>query len=384
MKKILLLGSGELGKELVISLKRLGCCVIACDSYNNAPAMQVSDDCEILNMLDGEELSKVIDKHKPDIIVPEIEAINTEVLVNYEANGFKVIPSANAVNLTMNRDRIRNFAANVLNVKTSNFRYAESLDSLFDMADIIGYPLVIKPVMSSSGKGQTIVNSQGELEKAWKYAIAGMRGDRCKIIVEEFINFDSEITLLTMIDSNGKVSFCDPIGHRQELGDYRESWQPHYMSQEALKSAKEIATKVVKGLGGVGIFGVEFFLSGDTVYFSELSPRPHDTGMVTLISQNLSEFDIHARLILNLPIPSIETYGFSVSVAILGDRDIQDPKYEGVDIAMKETGVDVRIFGKPVSRKNRRMGVLLYRDTNNNNVKAISNALNIAKNIKIV
>ncbi|MBL0914510.1 MAG: formate-dependent phosphoribosylglycinamide formyltransferase, partial [Sphingopyxis sp.] len=302
--KILLLGSGELGREFVISAKRLGCHVIACDSYEGAPAMQVADQFEVFSMLDGEALRATIEKHRPDHIVPEVEAIRTEILAEVEAEGFHVVPSARAAQLTMNRDAIRDLAASELGLKTSTFEYATTREELAAAASRIGFPLVVKPVMSSSGKGQSTVKDAAGIDAAWDYAAAGMRGDRLRVIAEAFIDFDYEITLLTVRHKDG-VAFCPPIGHRQERGDYRESWQPAAMSDAALRSAEEMATKVVDALGGHGIFGVEFFVKGDEVIFSELSPRPHDTGMVTLISQELSEFDLHARAILGLPIPPI-------------------------------------------------------------------------------
>ncbi|AQA00474.1 phosphoribosylglycinamide formyltransferase 2 [Sphingopyxis sp. QXT-31] len=359
---ILLLGSGELGREFVISAKRLGCRVIACDSYEGAPAMQVADGFEVFSMLDGAALRATIEKHKPDHIVPEVEAIRTEILSQVEAEGFHVVPSARAAQLTMNRDAIRDLAASELQLTTSTFEYAETREELVAAAHRIGFPLVVKPVMSSSGKGQSTVKSAADIDAAWDYAAAGMRGDRLRVIAEAFIGFDYEITLLTVRHKDG-VSFCPPIGHRQERGDYRESWQPAAMSDAALASAQEMATKVVDALGGHGIFGVEFFVKGDQVIFSELSPRPHDTGMVTLISQNLSEFDLHARAILGLPIPAIAAPDASASAVLLADRDASDFAIAGLADALippdAETAVDARIFGKPVTRPYRRMGVTL-------------------------
>jgi phosphoribosylglycinamide formyltransferase 2 len=360
--KILLLGSGELGREFVISAKRLGCHVIACDSYEGAPAMQVADQCEVFSMLDGAALRATIEKHKPDHIVPEVEAIRTEILAEVEAGGFHVVPSARAAQLTMNRDAIRDLAASELSLKTSTFEYATTREELADAAARIGFPLVVKPVMSSSGKGQSTVRDAEAIDAAWDYAAAGMRGDRLRVIAEAFIDFDYEITLLTVRHKDG-VAFCPPIGHRQERGDYRESWQPAAMSDAALRSAEEMATKVVDALGGHGIFGVEFFVKGDEVIFSELSPRPHDTGMVTLISQALSEFDLHARAILGLPIPAIEVTDASASAVLLADRDAENFAITGLADALAapnaETSVDARIFGKPVTRPYRRMGVAL-------------------------
>jgi phosphoribosylglycinamide formyltransferase 2 len=359
--KILLLGSGELGREFVIAAKRLGAYVIACDSYANAPAMQFADEHEIFSMLDGEALAAVIEKHKPDHIVPEVEAIRTEVLKDVEDRGFSVVPSARATQLTMNRDRIRDVAANELGLVTSRFLYAESLDEMRAAVGEIGIPCVVKPVMSSSGKGQSIVTADGAIDAAWDYAVEGMRGDRKRVIVEAFIAFDYEITLLTIRTREG-VIFCEPIGHRQERGDYMESWQPTPMSKKALAAAQDMAKKVVDNLGGYGLFGVEFFVAGEQVIFSELSPRPHDTGMVTLISQNLTEFDLHARAILGLPIPTIHLNGAAASAVILADRNAEDFHFEGQAEALAAVpGIetDLRIFNKPVTRPNRRMGVAL-------------------------
>lgn len=362
--KILLLGSGELGREFVISAKRLGCHVVACDSYAGAPAMQVADEAEVFSMLDGDALRAAIEKHRPDHVVPEIEAIRTEVLAELEAEGVHIVPSARAAQLTMNRDAIRDLAASELGLATSTFEYATSRDELAAAAERIGFPLVVKPVMSSSGKGQSMVRDAAGIDAAWDYAAAGMRGDRLRVIAEAFVDFDYEITLLTVRHKDG-VAFCPPIGHRQERGDYRESWQPAAMSAAALQAAQEMAAKVVDALGGHGIFGVEFFVKGDAVIFSELSPRPHDTGMVTLISQDLSEFDLHARAILGLPIPAVALRGASASAVLLADRDAQDFAITGLAEALSPpnagTAVDVRIFGKPVTRPWRRMGVALAR-----------------------
>jgi phosphoribosylglycinamide formyltransferase 2 len=360
--KILLLGSGELGREFTISAKRLGAHVIACDSYSGAPAMQLADEAEVFSMLDGAALGAAIDKHKPDFIVPEVEAIRTEILKDYEERGFNVVPSARATILTMNRDRIRDVAAGELGLPTSTYLYAETLEEMRDAVARVGVPCVVKPVMSSSGKGQSTVKSLDGADAAWEYAVAGMRGDRKRVIVEAFIDFDYEITLLTIRTKDG-VLFCEPIGHRQERGDYQESWQPTPMAPRAVAEAQRIAKAVVDDLGGYGLFGVEFFVKGDAVIFSELSPRPHDTGMVTLISQNLSEFDLHARAVLGLPIPSITQRGPSASAVILADRDSADFSVEGVAEALVPSGpgldVDVRIFNKPTTRPYRRMGVAL-------------------------
>ncbi|MGQ9370461.1 formate-dependent phosphoribosylglycinamide formyltransferase [Azospirillum sp. ST 5-10] len=360
--KILLLGSGELGKEFAISAKRYGCHVVACDSYAGAPAMQVADAAEVFSMLDGDALRAAVERHRPDFIVPEIEAIRTEVLQELEAEGFTVVPSARATVMTMNRDRIREVAAGGLGLRTSRYRYAESLDEVRAAVAHTGLPCVVKPVMSSSGKGQSTVRSEEELERAWTYAVANMRGDRRRVIVEQFVAFDYEITLLTVRTRDGVV-FCPPIGHRQERGDYQESWQPVAMPDTLVAEAQEMARKIVDDLGGYGLFGVEFFVAGDAVIFSELSPRPHDTGMVTLISQNLSEFDLHARAILGLPIPAVHLRGPAASAVILADRESERFAFEGLDEALRlgspDAEVEVRLFGKPTTRPYRRMGVAL-------------------------
>ncbi len=355
--KILLLGSGELGREFVVSAKRLGAYVIACDSYDNAPAMQLADAREVFSMLDGEALRGVIQKHAPDHVVPEIEAIRTEVLAEVEAGGVHVVPTARAAQLTMNRDAIRDLAAQELGVRTSRYGYATTLDEVRAAASDTGFPCVIKPVMSSSGKGQSTVQDEAGLEAAWDYAVANMRGDRARVIVEQFIDFDYEITLLTVRHKDG-ITFCPPIGHRQERGDYQESWQPHAMSETALTQAQEMARKVVDNLGGHGLFGVEFFVRGDEVIFSELSPRPHDTGMVTLVSQNLTEFDLHARAVMGLPVPEAIRARPAASAVILADRESERVSYDGLADAMAN-GADIRIFAKPVTRPYRRMGVAL-------------------------
>jgi phosphoribosylglycinamide formyltransferase 2 len=401
MPLLLLLGSGELGKEVVISAKRLGCRAIAVDSYPGAPAMQVADGFEVVNMLDGEALEAVVRKHRPDFVVPEIEAIRTERLLKLEEEGFSVVPSARAAHLTMNRDAIRDLAANELGLPTARFAYAESEEELraavlgegkgdrsqgsvrkktgTDGAGDktvagIGLPCVIKPVMSSSGKGQSVARSEDDIAKAWAYAVAGMRGDTKRVIVEEFVEFDYEITLLTvkqrprLLDgSRGKTIFVRPIGHRQERGDYMESWMPAAMKPSLVKKAQKMAraiTDEISGANGAGIFGVEFFVRGKDVIFSELSPRPHDTGMVTLISQDLSEFDLHVRAILGLPIPTIRygegKHAAAASAVILADEDsAEEPGYEGLGEALALKDVHVRIFGKPSTRKYRRMGVVL-------------------------
>lgn len=365
--RILLLGSGELGREFVISAKRLGAHVTACDSYQAAPAMQVADAAEVFSMLDGDRLREVVTRVKPEVVVPEIEAIRTEVLLALEAEGVRVAPTARAANLTMNRDGIRDLAAGKLGLATSAYRYAQSLDEVRSAAGDLGFPCLVKPVMSSSGKGQSLVRDAGQVEDAWGYAVSAMRGDRQRVIVEAFVPFDFEITLLTVRAADG-VHFCSPIGHRQEKGDYRESWQPAGMSPVALSQAQDMARALVDELGGYGLFGVEFFVAGETVIFSELSPRPHDTGMVTLVSQPLSEFDLHARAILGLPIPPVALFGPSASAVILADRDSSTFAFEGVADALAVQGghapgchVDVRLFGKPLTRPGRRMGVALAR-----------------------
>ncbi len=359
-KTILLLGSGELGKEFAISAKRLGQRVIAVDRYEGAPAMQVADAFEVISMLDGDALASIVAKYSPDFIVPEIEAIRTEKLKEFESAGITVVPTAEAAHLTMNRNAIRDVAARELKLKTARYLYADSEEELLRASREIGFPNVVKPVMSSSGKGQSVVRSEKEVAKAWRYAAEGKRGDQTKVIVEEFIRFDLEITLLTVRQRNGKTLFIDPIGHRQERGDYQESWMPAKLTPAQLKKAQAIAKKVTDRLGGAGLFGVEFFIGRDgEVYFSELSPRPHDTGMVTLISQDLSEFDLHLRAILGLPIAKINTRGPSASAVILATKESQAPDYSGVEKALALKDVDVRIFGKPDAREYRRMGVAL-------------------------
>ena len=361
MKKILLLGSGELGKEFVIAAQRLGQYVIACDSYAGAPAMQVADEFEVFSMLDGEALEKAVAKHQPDIIVPEIEAIRTERLYEFEEQGIQVTPSARAVNFTMNRKAIRDLAAKELGLKTAKYFYAKSFDELKAAADIIGFPCVVKPLMSSSGKGQSLVKTADELEHAWEYGINGSRGDIKELIIEEFIRFDSEITLLTVTQKDGPTLFCPPIGHVQKGGDYRESFQPAAIAPEHLTEAQEMAEKVTRALTGAGIWGVEFFLSHENgVYFSELSPRPHDTGMVTLANtQNFNEFELHLRAALGLPIPCIKPMRIGASAVILSNiASEEQPQYRGLERTCEEDA-DLRIFGKPTTRVNRRMGVVV-------------------------
>ena len=362
MKKILLLGSGELGKEFVIAAQRLGQYVIACDSYAGAPAMQVADECEVFSMLDGDALERAVRKHQPDLIVPEIEAIRTERLYAFEQEGIQVVPSAKAVNFTMNRKAIRDLAAKELGLKTARYYYAKSLDELKEAAGKIGFPCVVKPLMSSSGKGQSIVKTPDELEHAWAYGCSGSRGDIKELIVEEFIKFDSEITLLTVTQKNGPTLFCPPIGHVQKNGDYRESFQPAHIDPAHLKEAQDMAEKVTRALTGAGIWGVEFFLSHENgVYFSELSPRPHDTGMVTLAgTQNLNEFELHLHAVLGLPIPHVKLERMGASAVILsGIASQEQPNYRGMEEVLKEEDTYLRIFGKPTTRVNRRMGVVL-------------------------
>ena len=383
---ILLLGSGELGREFVISAKRLGARVIACDAYENAPAMQVADSCEVFSMLDGAALRAAAEKHRPDLIVPEIEAIRTEVLGELEGEGFNVIPSARAAQLTMNRDAIRDLAAGELGLTTSRYRYATTLEEVRAAAEYAGFPCVIKPVMSSSGKGQSKVENADGLEEAWDYACANMRGDRARVIVEEFIAFDYEITLLTVRHAAG-ISFCPPIGHRQERGDYQESWQPAAMSKGAIAKAQEMAVKVVEALQGNGkgwgLFGVEFFVRGEEVIFSELSPRPHDTGMVTLASQRLTEFDLHARAILGLPVPAVIEAVPSASAVILADRESESFHFDGLAEALAtDPASDVRIFGKPTTRPYRRMGVALARGKDTDQARALAAAT--ARQVRII
>jgi len=361
---LMLLGSGELGKEFTIAAKRLGCRIVACDRYPNAPAMQMADECEVFPMLDSKKLRAAVEKHKPDLIVPEIEAIDTATLAELEEEGWRVAPSAKAVRLTMNRDGIRDFAARGLGLVTSKYRFAESREEAIAAAQEVGLPCVVKPVMSSSGKGQSTAKKSEEVGAAWDYAVEKMRGDRPRVIVEEYIKFDSEITLLTVATKDG-VLFSAPVGHRQDLGDYRESWQPAAIPLEALQSARFQSRKIVEALGGYGIFGVEFFVCGDQAIFSELSPRPHDTGMVTLISQFPNQFELHLRAILELPIPSIELIGPSASAVILADREADQFSYEGIAEALAlgapRNPVDLRIFAKPLTLKNRRMGIALAR-----------------------
>ncbi len=362
--KILLLGSGELGKEFVIAAQRIGQTIIAVDSYENAPAMQVAHGFEVINMLDGEALDRIVAKHQPDFIVPEIEAIRTERFYDYEKQGITVVPSAKAANFTMNRKAIRDLAAKELGLKTAKYQYATSADELQKAVQEVGIPCVVKPLMSSSGKGQSTIKTESDIEKAWQYAVAGSRGDVIEVIVEAFVDFDSEITLLTITQNNNPTLFCAPIGHRQERGDYQESWQPAQVSEADLYEAQDMAEKITEALGGAGLFGVEFFLTKEGVYFSELSPRPHDTGMVTLAgTQNFNEFELHLRAILSLPIFEITLEKAGASAVILASEDSTNPTFTGIEKVAALPKTDFRIFGKPTSRPYRRMGVVLSHDS---------------------
>jgi phosphoribosylglycinamide formyltransferase 2 len=373
VEKIMLLGAGELGKEVVIAAKRLGKTVVAVDRYAGAPAMQVADAFEVVNMLDAGELAIAVHRHHPDMIVPEIEAIRTEKLRDFEREGITVIPTAEATFLTMNRVAIREVAAKELGLRTARYAYATSLEELRAGAQHTGIPCVVKPVMSSSGKGQSEVLTPDRLSHAWEYACDNMRGDEKKVIVEEFIRFHLEITLLTIRQWNGPTLFVDPVGHRQQRGDYQESWQPAAVTAAQLKEAQRMAKKVTDRLGGAGLFGVEFFITRDEVIFSELSPRPHDTGMVTMISQDLSEFDLHVRAILGLPIPKINYFGPAASAVVLADRDsARVLGYDGVERALAMPDVQVRIFGKPDTRKFRRMAVALARGKTTDEARRIA------------
>ena len=358
-KKILLLGSGELGKEVVIALQRLGAHVIAVDSYENAPAMQVAHDFEVINMLDGDQLDAVVAKHNPDFIVPEVESIRTERFFEYEKQGYTVIPSAKAANFTMNRRAIRDLAAVDLGLRTAKYKYATSYEELAEGVANVGMPCVVKPLMSSSGKGQSVIKTSEDIKKAWDYAMEGSRGDLMEVIVEEFISFDYEITLLTLTQNSGITLFCPPIGHRQERGDYQESWQPMAIKEEDLQSAQDMAEKVTTALGGSGIWGVEFFVGKDGVYFSELSPRPHDTGMATLAgTQNFSEFELHARAILGIPVPEIVLHKNGASAVVLAsDNGSSFPLISGLEEAAAIADSDFKVFGKPSTRPYRRMAV---------------------------
>ena len=383
-KKILLLGSGELGKELVIAMQRLGQYIIAVDNYENAPAMQVAHKFEVINMLDGEELDKIVEKHRPDFIVPEIESIRTERFYEYEKQGYIVIPSAKAANFTMNRKAIRDLAAIDLEITTAKYKYATSYDELRNGVECIGIPCVVKPLMSSSGKGQSVIKNKADIEKAWNNAMSGSRGDLMEVIVEAFIDFDYEITLLTLTQNNGKTLFCPAIGHRQERGDYQESWQPIKMEDIHLKAAQHMADKVTKALGGSGIWGVEFFIGKNGVYFSELSPRPHDTGMVTLAgTQNFSEFELHARAILGIPVLEIPLLRNGASAVVLANKQKSgSPNITGMAEAANFINTDFKIFGKPTIRPYRRMAVALAYGTESTD-ELIKKAKEVASKLKI-
>jgi phosphoribosylglycinamide formyltransferase 2 len=382
--KILLLGSGELGKEVVIAMQRLGQYVIAVDNYKNAPAMQVAHEFEVIDMLNGIELDKIVDKHKPDFIVPEVESIRTERFYDYEKQGYTIIPSAKAANFTMNRKSIRDLASLELGLKTAKYKYASSYDDLVKAVEYTGIPCVVKPLMSSSGKGQSVIRNESDIEKAWHEALQGSRGDLMEVIVEEFISFDYEITLLTVTQNNNDTLFCPPIGHRQERGDYQESWQPMKMDEKDLKTAQEMADMVTKALGGSGIWGVEFFIGKDGVYFSELSPRPHDTGMVTLAgTQNFSEFELHARAILGIPIISIPLIQNGASAVVLAQYENKNyPIISGLKEAAKFKNTDFKIFGKPNTRKYRRMAVTLAYGKEDTSI-LVQKAKKVASKIKV-
>jgi phosphoribosylglycinamide formyltransferase 2 len=383
-KKILLLGSGELGKEFVMACQRLGQYVVAVDNYEGAPAMQVAHEFEVINMLDANELDRIVAKHNPDLIVPEIEAIRTEQFYTYENQGIKVVPSAKAANFTMNRKAIRELASKELGLRTATYRYATSYEELKQGVEVCGMPCVVKPLMSSSGKGQSVIKTKEDIEKAWNYAMDGSRGDLKEVIVESFIDFDFEITLLTVTQKNGETLFCPPIGHRQERGDYQESWQPQPMLNEHLVEAQDMAAKVTKALGGEGIWGVEFFITKEGAYFSELSPRPHDTGMVTLAgTQNFSEFELHARAVLGLPIPEVKLIRNGASSVILAYKEsIEFPVFDGLENASKISNTSFVLFAKPTSRPYRRMGVVLA--YGNEEVKElVSLAKSVSAEIKV-
>jgi len=380
-----MLGSGELGKEVVIALQRLGCTVIACDAYEGAPAMQVADGFEVFSMLDGDALERAVRKHTPDIIVPEVESIRTDKLYEFEGEGIQVTPSAKAANFTMNRKLIRDLAAKDLGLRTAPYAYATNIEEFESAVEEIGLPCVVKPLMSSSGKGQSVVKDASELEAAFNYAMEGSRGDLKEIIVEGFIDFHTEITLLTVTQKEGETLFCAPIGHRQERGDYQESWQPCAMDDAQLEEAQDMARKVTQALGGAGIWGIEFFLGHDAVYFSELSPRPHDTGMVTLAgTQNFNEFELHARALLGLNIPAIELRYPGVSAVVLAEKE-GVPVYSGMELAAAQPQADFKIFGKPTTRPYRRMAVALaYDRTGQEKMDAMrARAANIAAMIKV-
>lgn len=382
----MLLGSGELGKEFVIALKRLGEYVVAVDSYERAPAMQVADEFEVINMLDGDALDRIVAKHKPAVIVPEIEAIRTERFYGYEKQGIQVVPSAKAANFTMNRKAIRDLAAKELGLKTAGYRYATNLEELKKATQELGLPVVVKPLMSSSGKGQSVIKTENDIEHSWNYAVDGSRGDIVEVIVEEFIDFDFEITLLTVTQQNGPTLFCAPIGHRQERGDYQESWQPIPMKPDQLAEAQRISQAVTHALTGAGIWGVEFFISEKNgVYFSELSPRPHDTGMVTLAgTQNFNEFELHARAVLGMPIPEITQERTGASAVILAHNTGVEPRYEGINEVAQVKQADIKIFGKPSTRPYRRMGTVVTWGHVTDDVNVIKRrAMELAEKVKV-
>jgi len=380
---VMLLGSGELGKEVAIAAQRLGCRVIACDRYAGAPAMQVAGLTEVLAMTEPEALLEVVRRHRPTVVIPEIEALAVNALDELETEGITVIPTARATAVTMNRDRIRNLAAKELGLRTARFAYACSAEELHRAAEPLGWPVVVKPVMSSSGKGQSVVQRSEDLDQAWEAAIANARGTSALVIVEEFLRFDQEITLLTIRQRNGSTLFCPPIGHEQANGDYQCSWQPAELSEEQLHRAQTMAREVTDNLGGVGLFGVEFFLCGDEVIFSELSPRPHDTGLVTLISQNLSEFELHLRAVLGLPIPAIRCAAAAASRVILADRHGSQVSYNGLDSALSEPDTQVLLFGKAQARPGRRMGVALALGQQRTDAQARADRSAAAVNLQI-
>ncbi len=379
--RVLLLGSGELGKEVAIECQRLGLEVIAVDRYDNAPAMQVAHRSHVIDMLDGDALRKLIELEQPHYVVPEIEAIATDTLVSLEAEGVNIVPTANATKLTMNREGIRRLAAEDLQIPTSPFEFADQYDDFVAAVERVGTPCVVKPIMSSSGKGQSVIKTPADIEASWQYAQEGGRAGTGRVVVEGFIQFDYEITLLTIRAVDG-VHFCAPIGHRQEEGDYRESWQPQHMSDEALKAAQDVAEKVVNALGGYGLFGVELFVRGNEVLFNEVSPRPHDTGMVTLISQDLSEFALHVRAFLGLPIQQIIQYGPAASAVILGNGISSNIRFDNLTAALSRPQTQVRLFGKPEINGRRRLGVALTRREDTK--QAVSDAINAAADVKVI
>ena len=382
-RTVMLLGSGELGKEVAIAAQRLGCRVIACDRYAGAPAMQVADAAEVLPMTDADALLEVVRRHQPDVVIPEIEALAVHALAELEQEGITVIPTARATAVTMNRDRIRDLAAAELDLRTARFAYASSAEELKKVAEPLGWPVVVKPVMSSSGKGQSVVASADDLPKAWDAAMAGARGTSTQVIVEEFLHFDLEITLLTIRQRNGETLFCAPIGHEQEGGDYQCSWQPAQLTDQQLHQAQAMAKTVTDNLGGAGLFGVEFFLCGDEVIFSELSPRPHDTGLVTLLSQNLNEFELHLRAVLDLPIPEITTADAAASRVVLANNHMESVTLTGVEEALREPDTQLLLFGKPTARPGRRMGVALALDTDVERAKAKADRAAACVKVKI-